>query len=73
MEEFFVDKLHFFKFFSMSDKPWLHQLKIITSSCSAVQASLTAWIFSILRNIIKGGGMPYVENKYKALPTYQAR
>ena len=41
MQELFVDKIHFFKFISMSDEPRLHQLKIITS-CSTVQASLTA-------------------------------
>ena len=40
MQELFVDKIHFFKFLSMSDKPRLHQLKIITSSRSTVQASL---------------------------------
>ena len=59
----------------MSDKPQLQQLKIITSSCSStVQASLTAWMFSSLRrNTIKEGEIPYVEDKYKASPTYQAR
>ena len=40
MQELFVDKIPFFKFLSMSDKPRLHQLKIITSSRSTVQASL---------------------------------
>ena len=41
MQELFVDKLHFFKFLSMSEKPRLHQLNIITSSRrSTVQASL---------------------------------
>ena len=74
MQELFVDTIHFFKFLSMSDKPRLHQLKIITSSRSTVQASLTAWMFSSLQgNTIKEGGIPYVENKYKASPTYQAR
>ena len=75
MQELFVDKIHFFKFLSMSDKPRLHQLKIITSSrSSTVQASLTAWMFSFVRgNTIKEGEIPYVENKYKASPTYQAR
>ena len=34
MQELFVDKIHFFKFLSMSDKPRLHQLKTITSSRS---------------------------------------
>ena len=40
MQELFVDKIHFFKFLSMSDKPRLHQLKSITSSRSSkVKAS----------------------------------
>ena len=34
MQELFVDKIHFFKFLSMNDKPRLHQLKTITSSRS---------------------------------------
>ena len=29
MQELFVDKIHFFKFLSTRDKPWLDQLKII--------------------------------------------
>ena len=32
MQELFIDKIHFFNFLSMSDKPRLHQLKTITSS-----------------------------------------
>ena len=32
MQKLFVDKIHFFKFLSMSVKPRLHQLKTITSS-----------------------------------------
>ena len=32
MQELFVDKIHFFRFLCMSDKPRLHQLNIITSS-----------------------------------------
>ena len=74
MEELSVDKIHFFKFLNMSDEPRLHQLKIVTYSCSAVQPSLTAWIFSSVReNAIKEGKTPYDENKHKASPTYQAR
>ena len=74
MQELFVDKLRFFKFLSMSDKPRLHQLKAITSSdSSTVQASLTAWMFSSVQgNTIKERDIPYVENKYKTSPTYQA-
>ena len=33
MQEFFVNKIHFYKFISMSKKPWLEQLKIITATC----------------------------------------
>ena len=74
MQELFADKIHFFKFLSMIDKPRLHQLKIITFSRSSVQASLTASMFSFIRgNTIKEGEIPYVENKYKASSTYQAR
>ena len=75
MQELFVDKIHFFKFLCMSDKPRLHQLNIITSSrSSTVQASLTAWIFSFVReNTITEGEIPYVENKYKTSPIYQER
>ena len=74
MQELFVDKFYFFKFLSMSDKPWLHQLKVITSSYSStVQASLTAWMFSSVRgNTFKEGKITYVENKYETLPSYQA-
>ena len=74
MQELLGDKIHFLKFPSMSDKPRLYQLKIITSSRSAVQASLTAWMFSsVQRNTTKEGEIPCVEKRYKASPTYQAR
>ena len=74
MQELFVYKIHFFKFLFMSEKPWLHQLNIITSSrSSTVQTSLTAWIFSFVQgNTIKEGEIPYVENKYETSPSYQA-
>ena len=57
MQELFVDKIHFFMFLCMSDKPRLHQLNIITSSrSSTVQVCLTAWIFSFVQgNTIKEG------------------
>ena len=44
MQELFINKVHFFKFLSMSDKPRLLQLKIINSTRggSTVQASLIA-------------------------------
>ena len=74
MQELFVDKIDFLKFPSMSDKPRLHQLKIITSSRSTVQASLTAWMLSSVRgNNIKEGLILHIESKYKATQTYQAR
>ena len=64
MQELFVDKIHFFKFICMSDKPPLHQLNIITSSrSSTVQASLTAWMFSSVR------GIPSRKGKYPMLRT----
>ena len=74
MQELFVDKFHVFNFLSMSDKPRLHQLKIITSSCSStVQASLTGWMFSsVRRKTDKEEKIPHVENKYKTSPTFQA-
>ena len=37
MQELLVNKVHFVKFLPMSDKPQLHQLKIITSTRSTVQ------------------------------------
>ena len=40
-QEIFVNKILFFKFLSMSDKPWLDQLKITTATRGVVvQASL---------------------------------
>ena len=62
MQELFVNKIHFFKFHSMSDKPQLHQLKIITSySCSTAQASLTASMFHLY------GEIPPRKGKYPML------
>ena len=73
MQELFFDKIHLFKFLFMSEKPRLHQLNITSSRSSTLQASLTAWIFSFVRgNTIKEGKIPYVENKYKTWPNYQA-
>ena len=71
MQELFFDKIHFLKILSMSDKPQLHQRKIITVFRSTVQASLTTWMFSSVRgNTIKEAEIAYVENKYKASATY---
>ena len=64
MQELFANKIHLFKFLSVSDKPRLHQLKIITSSRSTVQASLTFRIFPSVRgNTIKVGEIPLRTNK----------
>ena len=64
MQELFVDKIHFFKFLSVSDKSQLHQLKFITPTRSKVQASLAVWIFLFVReNTIKEGEIPCVESK----------
>ena len=67
MQELFVNKFHFFRFLSMSDKPRLHQLKVTTSShSSTVQASLTAWMYSSVRgNSIKKGEIPMLRTKTK--------
>ena len=67
MQEFFVDKIHIWKFLCISDKPRLHQLNIITSSrCSTVQASLTAWILSFVwGNTIKKGKYPVLRTNTK--------
>ena len=40
MLELFVDKSHFFKFLSMSNKPQLHQLKKMTKRGSSNNESL---------------------------------
>ena len=73
MQDFFVNKIHFFKFLFMSDKPRLHQLTIIISTRSAAQTSLTISIFPSIRgNTIKEGEILCVANKCKASLNYQA-
>ena len=62
MQELFVNKIHFFKFLSTSDKPWLEQLKIIT-------ILLFVERFSSIGN--KEGEVPCAKNKYEASATYQ--
>ena len=62
MQELILNKIRFFKFVSVSDKPRLHQQKIITSCRSIVQATLTAEMFSSPPgNTIKEGEIPYLE------------
>ena len=56
IQELFVDKIHFFKFLSTSDKPRLQQLQIITSSGGKVQASMTALMFHPYGEIPSGNG-----------------
>ena len=65
-----VDKIHFFKFLPVSDKPRLHQLDIITSTRGKVPASFSDCLnLSIFReNTIKEGD----NYNYKASATYQA-
>ena len=41
MQGLFIDKIHFFKFLFVSDKPWIDQLKVITATRAVVvQTSL---------------------------------
>ena len=69
MQELLVEKIHFFQFLSISDKPRLHQPKIITfSRSSTVQASRTVWMFlSVQGNTIKEGEISYVEKQMQSL------
>ena len=64
MQELFVDKIHFFKFLSISDKLQLHQLKIITST-AAVQASVTESLQPVRGNIIKEVRYPVLTTNTK--------
>ena len=51
MQVHFINKIHFLKFVSINDKSRLYQLKVITSTCSTVEASLTGSIFpTVWRN-----------------------
>ena len=56
MQEHFVDKIHFFKFLSMSDKPRLHQLNIITSSHSWYKLLWLPEYFHSYREILSRKG-----------------
>ena len=64
MQELFVGKIHFFKFLSMNEKPWLDQLKIITATrCTSISESFhwykeseiptKTWKYSVLRTNTK--------------------
>ena len=61
MQELFAAKVHFLKFFSVSDKPWLDKLKIITA------ARLTS--FSEFFHRYSEGKIPSKKEKYPVLRT----
>ena len=63
MQELFVDKIHFFKFLCMSDKPRLHQLNIITSSRSRYKLP---WLPEYFHSY---GEIPLRNGKYPILKT----
>ena len=63
MQELFFDKIHFFKFLCMSDKPQLHQLDIITSS--RIRYKLP-WLPKYIRSY---GEIPSGKGKYPILKT----
>ena len=63
MQDLFVGKIHFFQFLSMSDKPWLHQLQIITA------ARGTSFTKSFHQ--YKEGEIPCAKNNDEASVTYQ--
>ena len=63
MQELFVDKIHFFKFLCMSDKPRLHQLNIITSSRSRYKLP---WLPEYFHSY---GEIPSRKGKYPMLRT----
>ena len=58
MQEFFIDKIHFFKFLSMSDKPRQRQFKIITSTL--------LWLFESFHLYLE---IPSRKGKYPVLKT----
>ena len=64
MQELFVDKIHFLKFLSMSDKPRLHLLKIIASSRSTVYK-----LPSLPECFYPYGEIPSRKGKYPMLKT----
>ena len=77
MQERFIDKIHFFKFFSMIDKPWLDQLKIITGNICNLCGTSFSWKDSVpsvqgRENTNKEGEIPCAKNKHEASATYQA-
>ena len=63
MQKLFVDKIHFFKFLSMSVKPRLHQLKTITSS------RITQYKLPWLPECFQHREIPSGKGKYSMLRT----
>ena len=59
IQELIVNKIHFFKFLSVKDKPWINQLKIISRST----------IFSESFYGYKEGKAPTMKGKYPVLRT----
>ena len=68
MQEIFVKKINFFNFLSMSDKPRLHQLKIITSSQSTVYYKFP-WLPGCFWCFHKYREIPSRKGKYPMLRT----
>ena len=71
MQELFLDKIHFFKFLSMSDKPWLDQLKNITA-IRGTSFSESFQRYTEGGNTNKEREIIYGKNIYEASATYQA-
>ena len=67
MLELFVDKIHFFKFLSVSDKPRLHQLKIITSTSTC--STSTFKLLWLSESFHLYGEIPSRKGKYSVLRT----
>ena len=65
MQELFVDKIHVFKFLCMSDKPWLHQANVYTSSPSATRYKLP-WLSKYFHSY---GEITSRKGKYPILKT----
>ena len=66
MQELFLGKFHSFKFLSLSDKPRLHQLKIITSSRSSTVQYKVPWLPKCSHPY---GEIPSRKGKYPMLRT----
>ena len=67
MQELFVDKIHFFKFLSVSDKPRLRQLKIITSTSTC--STSTCKLLWLSESFHLYGEIPSRKGKYSVLRT----